>query len=151
VCVASSPPLPAILTKANPFSCSAAPRAIRSFSKEAASAPDLTAYQRDDLGTLAPERSRSERRNSRGLRQSSSSPTNDGRTLSGFLADQDPSVIVLRGLDGQNVTLARSDVREMHAAPTSLMPDGLLNGLDDRGPPRFFRLPPHPSTHHALK
>jgi putative heme-binding domain-containing protein len=99
--------------------------------------PDLTAYQRDDLGTLLPSVLDPSAEIREGFVNQVVS-TNDGRTLSGFLADQDPSVIVLRGLDGQNVTLARSDVREMHAAPTSLMPDGLLNGLDDRALRDFF-------------
>jgi hypothetical protein len=64
--------------------------------------------------------------------------TTDGRTLSGFLADQDNAAIVLRGLDGQNVSLARKDIREIRALPTSLMPDGLLQGLSDREVRDFF-------------
>jgi putative heme-binding domain-containing protein len=99
--------------------------------------PDLTAYQRDDLGTLLPSILDPSAEIREGFVNQIVS-TNDGRTLSGFLADQDPSVIVLRGLDGQNVSLARSDVREMRASPMSLMPDGLLNGLDDQALRDFF-------------
>jgi hypothetical protein len=40
-------------------------------------------------------------------------------------------VIVLRGLDGQNVTLARSDIGTLQPAGVSLMPEGLLEGLSE--------------------
>jgi len=36
--------------------------------------------------------------------------TRDGRVISGFLVEQDPQVVVLRGLDGQNISLARAEV-----------------------------------------
>jgi putative heme-binding domain-containing protein len=52
--------------------------------------------------------------------------------LSGFLVEQDPQVVVLRGLDGQNVTLPRAEIAEMKAAGVSLMPEGLVDAMDDR-------------------
>jgi putative heme-binding domain-containing protein len=58
--------------------------------------------------------------------------TKDGRSLSGFLAEQDPQRIVLRGLDGQNTTMSRPDLLEVKAAGLSLMPEGLLDGFSDQ-------------------
>jgi putative heme-binding domain-containing protein len=58
--------------------------------------------------------------------------TLDGRVLSGFLAEQDDKMIALRGFDGQNVTLARSEIAGLQPAGASLMPEGLLDGLDDQ-------------------
>jgi len=42
----------------------------------------------------------------------------------GFLAEQDPQVVVLRGLDGQNVSLPRGQIADMKNAGVSLMPEG---------------------------
>ena len=64
--------------------------------------------------------------------------TKDGRTLTGFLADQDAQVVVLRGLDGQDIALARSDIVELKPAGMSLMPEGLLEGLTDQELRDFF-------------
>ena len=58
--------------------------------------------------------------------------TKDGRSLSGFVAEQDNQIIVLRGLDNQNVTLARGELAELKAAGMSLMPEGLLDGFNDQ-------------------
>ena len=93
--------------------------------------PDLTPYQRDDLGTMLP----SILDPSAEIREGYVNylvQTNDGRALGGFLSDQDANVIMLRGFDGQDISLARADVREMKPAGTSLMPEGLLDGLDEQ-------------------
>ena len=58
--------------------------------------------------------------------------TVDGRILNGFLADQDKQVVVLRGVDGQNITLKRDDIEEMKAVSQSLMPEELLNGMSEQ-------------------
>jgi putative heme-binding domain-containing protein len=58
--------------------------------------------------------------------------TKDGRSLSGFLAEQDNQRIVFRGLDGQNTTMSRADLVELKAAGLSLMPEGILDGFDDQ-------------------
>ena len=58
--------------------------------------------------------------------------TRDGRTLSGFLADKDNHVVVLRGIDGENITLPQDQLREMNPAGLSLMPEGLLDGLNEQ-------------------
>ena len=99
--------------------------------------PDLTAYQREDLGTLLPSIVDPSAEIREGF-VNQIVTTADGRTLSGFLADQDSTAIVLRGLDGQNVSVARRDVRELRAATASLMPDGILAGLSDQELRDFF-------------
>ena len=57
--------------------------------------------------------------------------TKDGRTLSGFLADQDAHVVVLRGIDGADISLRRDEIVTMKPADVSLMPEGILDGLTD--------------------
>ncbi len=93
--------------------------------------PNLTGYQREDLGSLLigiidPNAE---------IREGYANQivtTKDGRTLGGFLADQDANVIVLRGFDGNDLTIQRNDVAEMQGAGVSLMPEGLLDGLTDQ-------------------
>jgi putative heme-binding domain-containing protein len=58
--------------------------------------------------------------------------TNDGRMLTGFLADKDPMVVVLRGIDGQNLSIPVSDIDEMKVLPTSVMPEGALRNLSEQ-------------------
>ena len=58
--------------------------------------------------------------------------TDDGRVAAGFLFDQDKHIVVLRGADGQNITIGRKDIDEMVKQPKSLMPEGLLNKLSDQ-------------------
>ena len=55
--------------------------------------------------------------------------TDEGRTASGFLFDQDNRVVVLRGVDGQNITLPRDQIEEMLPQKKSLMPEGLLKPM----------------------
>jgi putative heme-binding domain-containing protein len=57
--------------------------------------------------------------------------TNDGRLATGFLVEQDNRSVVLRGFDGQDVTIAWEEIRELKAQGASLMPAGLLNGYND--------------------
>ncbi len=58
--------------------------------------------------------------------------TNDGRVLNGFLADKDNQIVILRGVDGQNVILQKTDIEEMKAVPQSVMPEGSLKTLNDQ-------------------
>jgi putative heme-binding domain-containing protein len=93
--------------------------------------PNLTSYQRDDLGTMLT----SILDPSAEVREGYATylaRTTDGRTLSGFLVENDAAVVVLRGSDGQDVRLPRAAIKQMKAAGGSLMPEGLLDGLDDR-------------------
>lgn len=92
--------------------------------------PNLTSYQRDDLGTMLTSIVDPNAEVREGF-VNYLATAKDGRVLSGFLADQDSHVIVLRGLDGQDLTLARKDLSDLQPAGRSLMPEGLLEGLTD--------------------
>jgi putative heme-binding domain-containing protein len=101
------------------------------FHKGGSIGPNLTAYQRDDLNTMLP----SILDPSAEIREGYANylvQTKDGRALNGFLSDQDANVVVLRGFDGQDVSVPRADIREMKPAGTSLMPGGLLDGLGEQ-------------------
>ena len=95
------------------------------FGKGGRIGPDLTAYKRDDtarmlLNIINP---------SAEIREGFETYlilTDDGRAVSGFLFDQDKNVVVLRGADGQNLTIARQNIEEMRRQPLSLMPEDLL-------------------------
>jgi putative heme-binding domain-containing protein len=50
---------------------------------------------------------------------------------SGFLIEQDNRSVVLRELDGQDVTFARGEIRELKAQGVSLMPGRLLAGYNE--------------------
>ena len=58
--------------------------------------------------------------------------TNDGRVLNGFLADKDSQIVVLRGVDGQNVILKKDDIDEMRVVPQSVMPEAALKLLNEQ-------------------
>ncbi|MCC6235390.1 MAG: ThuA domain-containing protein [Verrucomicrobiales bacterium] len=93
--------------------------------------PDLTPFRRDDLDTLLlsvvnPSAEIREGYENIGIE------TRDERSLSGFVVRQDDRVVVLRGLDGQDVVLQRSEIAELRAAGMSLMPEGLLDALEDQ-------------------
>lgn len=93
--------------------------------------PDLTTFKRDDwlnvlINIVNPSAEIRE-----GFEQVLI-VTRDGRAVSGFRCDQDQRVLVLRGVDGQNVTVARSEIEEIIPQPKSLMPEGLLSGLKDQ-------------------
>jgi putative membrane-bound dehydrogenase-like protein len=93
--------------------------------------PDLTTFKRDDLdamllGVVNP---------SAEIREGYTSylvSTAEGRTLGGILIDQDPRMVMLRGSEGRDVAIRRSEIEEMAAMPSSIMPEGLLKGATDR-------------------
>jgi putative heme-binding domain-containing protein len=101
------------------------------FFKGGSVGPDLTPYQRDNLATLLPSIVDPDAEIREGF-QCYTVETKDGRTLSGFFVDRDNQVTVLRGLDGENVTLRAADIAEMRPLGRSLMPSGLLDGLADQ-------------------
>ena len=107
------------------------------FGKGGVVGPDLTSYQRNDLDTLllsvvAPGAEIRE-----GF-QAAALQTTDGAALIGFVAEQDPQVVVLRDIAGQRQTVPRTRVASLTPLPTSLMPEGLLAGLDDQALRDFF-------------
>jgi len=99
--------------------------------------PNLTSYQRDDLGTMLISIVDPSAEIREGF-QNYMLKTKDGRVLGGFLTDSDEQIVAIRGLDGQDVRVARPDVKELKALPTSIMPDGLLDGLGDQQLRDFF-------------
>ncbi len=92
--------------------------------------PDLTQYQRDNLGTMLLSIVNPSAEIREGF-QYYLVATNDDRILSGFFVDRDNQVTVLRGLDGENITLRAADIRAIKPTGQSLMPAGLLDGLSD--------------------
>lgn len=92
--------------------------------------PDLTSYQRKDQLRLLINVVNPSAEIREGF-ESYTVLTLDGRVLNGFLFDQDNQVIVLRGVDGQNVTIPRDQIDEMLPQKKSLMPEGILNDLTD--------------------
>ena len=96
--------------------------------------PELTAYQRDNLGTMLISIVHPNAEIREGF-QYFSVTTRDGRSLSGFLVERDAQILVLRGLEGEDITVRQADVRLLTPLGRSLMPEGLLTGM----PPQQLR------------
>ena len=58
--------------------------------------------------------------------------TINGRVLNGFLADKDSQIVILRGVEGQNVIVRKDDIEDMHVIPQSVMPEGALKLFSDQ-------------------
>ncbi len=99
--------------------------------------PNLTAYQREDLGTTLTSILTPSAEIREGF-ENFTITTKDGRTLGGFVTDQDANVVTLRGIDGQDIALPRAQIADMKRAGRSLMPDGLLEGLTEQQLRDFF-------------
>lgn len=93
--------------------------------------PDLTTYKRDDIGNMLVNIVNPSAEIREGF-ETMLVTTKDGRVLSGFLVDKDNQVVVLRGIDGQNVTIRQNEIDEMNQLRKSLMPEGLLKDLTDQ-------------------
>lgn len=100
------------------------------FGQGADAGPDLTVFNRADLESMLLAIVNPSAEIREGF-ENYSVETKDGRSLAGFLVEQDDRTIVLRGLDNQNVTLARADLEELKVAGMSLMPEGLMDGFND--------------------
>ncbi len=101
------------------------------FTKGGEIGPDLTVYQRNDLPNLLLNIVNPNAEIREGY-ESFSVETKDGRSLTGFRADQDTQVVVLRTPDGQTVPLPRAEIASMEPAGASLMPEGLLGNFTDQ-------------------
>ena len=57
--------------------------------------------------------------------------TDDGRTITGLLAEDRPDAVVLRdpGQDGKSITIARGRIEQQSRGGPSIMPAGLVNML----------------------
>ncbi|HEX7449642.1 MAG TPA: PVC-type heme-binding CxxCH protein [Pirellulales bacterium] len=93
--------------------------------------PDLTSYKRDDVPNMLVNIVNPSAEVREGF-ETYQAVTDDGRIVSGFLVDRDNQVVVLRGADGQNVTLAHDEIDELAPQRKSLMPEGVLAKLTDQ-------------------
>lgn len=93
--------------------------------------PDLTSFKRDQLERMLNNIINPSLEIREGF-ENYAVITTDGRVVNGFLADQDPQVVVLRGVDGQNLIIRRDEIEEMRAMPRSVMPEGTLKDLSDQ-------------------
>ena len=107
------------------------------FHKGGDNGPDLTPYQRGDLGTLLIGIVDPDAEIREGY-EYVTLVTKEGRTLSGFLTDQDPQVVVLRGMAGEDIRVERRQVESIEPMGRSLMPARLLEGLSDQELRDFF-------------
>lgn len=99
--------------------------------------PDLTPYQRGNLDTLLISVINPNAEIREGF-EYVSLKTTDGRSLSGFLTDQDTQVVALRGMTGEDIRVERSGVKSLEPMGRSLMPEGLLQGMSDQQLRDFF-------------
>jgi putative membrane-bound dehydrogenase-like protein len=93
--------------------------------------PDLTTYKRDDIHNMLINIVNPSAELREGF-ETVLIVTKDGRTLNGFLVDQDSQVVVLRGIDGQTVTIARDQIDELVPQRKSLMPEGILKEMTEQ-------------------
>ena len=99
--------------------------------------PELTNYQRDNLGTMLLSIINPNAEIREGY-QYYMVETNDGRSLSGFLVERDTQIVVLRGLEGEDITLRAAEIKGLRPMGRSLMPEGLLENLTDQQLRDFF-------------
>ena len=93
--------------------------------------PNLTSYKRDDLQYMLLNVVNPSIAIREGF-ENYAVFTLDGRTLTGFIDDQDSRVVVLRGNAGQRTVINRDDIDEMQAIPRSIMPEGILKTLKEQ-------------------
>ena len=100
------------------------------FGKGGVAGPDLTTYPRQDLPNLVQNIVDPNAAIREGY-LASIVTTADGRTLSGVIADQDQQIVVLRGADGKDLPIPRSEIDDIQPAKVSLMPEGLLKDFTE--------------------
>jgi putative heme-binding domain-containing protein len=93
--------------------------------------PDLTPFKRDDVPNLLLHIVNPSAEIREGF-ENTVVVTEGGRILTGIVLEKDLRVVVLRTADGQKVVLPRDDIADMTVSGTSLMPEGVLNGLTDQ-------------------
>jgi putative heme-binding domain-containing protein len=93
--------------------------------------PDLTTFKREDVRMMLMNILNPSAEIREGF-ETHVAITGDGRVVQGFLIEQDPQVIVLRGPDGQTTSLQRDDLDEHVVMKKSLMPEGQLKELSDQ-------------------
>lgn len=93
--------------------------------------PELTGYQRKDRDSLWLAITNPNAEIREGF-ENVVIRTRDGQVLSGFIADKDDHVVVLRPVGGQPMVIERSRIQSLESAGVSLMPPGLLSGLEEQ-------------------
>lgn len=99
--------------------------------------PDLTGYERSNLDFLLTAIVDP----SAAIREEFTSfavTTNDGRTMTGLITEQNTRTITMRGADNRPVLLNRDDIEELKAVPISLMPEKQMDDLKDQELRDFF-------------
>ena len=102
----------------------------RLFHKGGLIGPDLTAYQRDNPGTMLVSIINPNAEIREGF-ACQIIETATGRTLSGYVLEREPNSLRMRSLDGQISTVPAGEVKSITPLGRSLMPEGLLDGLTD--------------------
>ena len=93
--------------------------------------PDLTSFKRDNLERVMINVVNPSLEIREGF-ENYLIVTTDGRVVNGFLADKDNQVVVLRGVDGQNLIFRRDEIEDMRAIKRSVMPEGTVKKLTDQ-------------------
>jgi putative membrane-bound dehydrogenase-like protein len=93
--------------------------------------PDLTSYKRDDVQNLLLHVVNPSGEIREGF-ETYLIATSDGRTISGFLVDQTNRLVILRGQDGQDITIPRDNIDEMRVIKSSIMPEGQLKQYNEQ-------------------
>ena len=100
----------------------------RLFFKGGTIGPDLTAYQRDNPGTMLLSIVNPNAEIREGF-VCQIIETTGGQTISGYVIERDPRILRLRTLDGQTSAIPAAQVKSMTPLGRSLMPEGLLDKL----------------------
>ncbi len=98
------------------------------FSEGGQIGPDLTAFKRDNQERILVNVVNPSLEIREGF-ENHVVATADGRVVNGFLADKDNQVVVLRGVDGQNIILRQDEIEDMVISKISIMPEGTLKSL----------------------
>lgn len=103
----------------------------RLFDKGAAIGPDLTGYDRKNFNDLLTNVIDPNAYIREGY-ETYHITTTDKRSLVGTLKEKNGSTITIQPFNGEQVTLSLDQVEKMVEQKTSIMPEGLLNGLTDQ-------------------
>ncbi len=90
--------------------------------------PDLTSFQRRDLDRILLNVVNPSAEIREGY-ETYLVLTEDGRTLSGFIEDQDRQIVILKDAEGQRHVLPKDEIEEMVQLKRSVMPEKLLDAL----------------------
>jgi putative heme-binding domain-containing protein len=99
------------------------------FTEGGKTGPNLTGYERDNLGFMLP----SIIDPSSAIREEFTQfqvLTEDGRVILGLIENQDTQSVTLRKADNQVERIDRQEIDVLKATSQSIMPEGLLNDLE---------------------